>query len=456
MLHLVPHLVTQRSARLWVCARDIDEAQLGSILLKVNGVDVPLPATGWQPAPPMSMHYQFVDKPTLTPDRSYRATVELDGGEPAAARFATLPEQLGDETRPLRVLLSSCYYTGNKRSRLAAPLLAQLDRNGLRPHLQVWAGDQVYLDAPWYEFAVKSHSVAELERLHSAAYARTWFAEQGLASVFSQGANVFCTDDHDIWNNAPDPTAVAKDTRKRHTREAWSAMARRLGRAFQGDTGTARRFSVPPLDFLVLDARVHRTEKRQGLFSQDQWAQLREWAATNAGLGVLVIGQPIFENSSERTGSQADYRLADYATDYAELMSLLGQASRSTVVLTGDVHFSRVAWSAFPAGGPAPWERRVTELISSPLSMVAGGRLLSLFGDWWAAPAKASLPAHHSFSGVPMHTDKDLRSSAEGAMLLEFFRRGQRIFCTVSGWRLIDVEHAQPFFRKDYFLGTSA
>jgi len=231
-------------------------------------------------------------------------------------------------------------------------------------------------------------------------------------------------------------------------------MARQLGRAFQGDTGTAQRFNVAPLDFLVLDARVHRTEHRQQLFSQAQWAELREWAASKTGLGVLVIGQPVFEKPSQRTGDHADYRLADFTADYAELMNLLGRASRSTVVLSGDVHFSRVAWAAFPAGVGAPWERRVTEFISSPLSMVAGGRLLSLFGDWTAAPTKVSLPAQHSFSGVSTHTDKDSRSAAEGAMVLEFFRRGQRIFCTVAGWRLIDLETAQPFFRKEYFLAA--
>ena len=468
MLHLVPHLVTQRDARLWICARAMDESQLESIALKVNGIDVPLPVKDWRAFPmqnpaldwtwarSMPMHYQFVDKPALTPDRAYRASAGFNGGETAEASFVTLPEQLGDETKPLRVLLSSCYFNGNKRSRLAAALLSQLDRNGLRPHLRVWAGDQVYLDAPWYEFSIKTHSIAELESRHCATYARTWFDERGLAGALSSGANVFCTDDHDIWNNAPDPSAVAKDTRNRETREAWFDLARQLGNAFQGDTGTARRFSVSPLGFLVLDARVHRKEKREGLFSKAQWQQLREWAAEKQGLGVLIVGQPIFDPATQGTGDMADYHLADYTADYADLMNLLGQSSRSTVVLTGDVHFSRVAWASFPAGGVSPRERRITELISSPLSIVAGGRVLSLFNDWSAAPAKASLPAQHSFSSVSMQTDDELQSSAEGAMLLEFFRRGQRIFCSVTNWRLSDLDRARPFFRKEYFLGTSA
>jgi hypothetical protein len=172
-------------------------------------------------------------------------------------------------------------------------------------------------------------------------------------------------------------------------------------------------------------------------------------------LGVLVLGQPIFESTSKHKGGFGDYRLADYERDYAELMDLMGRATRSTTVLTGDLHFSRVTGAGFPAGGGARNERRVTELISSPLALVAGGQLLSLFGDWVAAPAKASLPARHSFSGATMHTDESLHSAAEGTMLLEFYRRGQRVFCTVSQWRLDDLDARRPSFRQDYFLGIS-
>lgn len=467
MLYLVPHLVTQRSARLWLCARGLDQAQLDSVSLRVNGIDVPVPAAawqrfpsakaaGWQPVGAMPLHYQFIDKDGLMPDRPHQASANLNGDRAAQASFLTLPEQLGDETRPLRVLLSSCYFTGNKRSRLASSLFSQLDRNGIRPHVRIWAGDQVYLDAPWYEFAIKAHSAAELERLHSATYARTWFDEQGLGTILSKGANVFCTDDHEWWNNAPEPSGLARDTRKRKTREAWSAMARELASAFQGDTGTVRRFRVPPLDFLVLDARVHRSECCERLFSDDQWKQLRAWATEPQGLGVLVTGQPAFETTSRRRGSFSDYRLADYEHEYAALMELLGRATRSTTLLTGDLHFSRVAWSMFPASATTgSVERRVTELISSPLALVAGGDLLSSFGGWTAAPKKASVPARHPFNGASMHTDDSLRSLAEGTMLLEVYRRGQRVFCMVSHWRLSDLDAARPFFRKEYLLGIA-
>lgn len=463
MLYLVPHLVSQRSARLWLCARGTDQSRLDSVSLQVAGVEVPVPTRNWQsfpsgkagawrPVGATRLHYQLIEKSGLVPERTYAASATL-GDERAEASFATLPDQLGNESRPLRVLLSSCYFTGNKRSRLASSLYSQLDRNGLRPHVRIWAGDQVYLDAPWYEFAIKRHSVAELERLHCATYARTWFDEQGLRSILARGANVFCTDDHEWWNNAPHPTAVARDTRKRSTREAWAAMARELAATFQGNTATAQRFRVPPLDFLVLDSRVNREKCCGRLFSESQWRQLRAWSAEPCGLGVLVMGQPVFEEASQRQGSLVDFRLADYESEYAELMDLLGRSPRSTAVLTGDLHFSRITWSSFPASSAA--ERRITELISSPLALVAGGRLLAPFGDWVPAPAKASLPARHPFNAASIHTDRTFRSSAEGTMLLEFYRRGQRIFCKLMHWRLEDLERPRPCFSKEYFLGNS-
>jgi hypothetical protein len=164
---------------------------------------------------------------------------------------------------------------------------------------------------------------------------------------------------------------------------------------------------------------------------------------------VLVVGQPVFHPRTRGRGVNADYHLADYMADYTELMALLGRASRSTVVLSGDVHFSRVASASFP-------ETRVTEVISSPLSMVAGGHALTLLDGWLPAPGKMSLPATHSFNRASMQTDQALQSTAEGAMLLEFYRRGQRAFCTVTNWRLRDLERAQPYFRNEYFVGTIA
>ena len=88
MLHLVPHLVTQRNARLWVCARGVDATQLDTIALRVKLASMcrcrnSTGAVSRRRA--MPLHYQFVDKPTLMPGRAYQATVDINGGERAQA-----------------------------------------------------------------------------------------------------------------------------------------------------------------------------------------------------------------------------------------------------------------------------------------------------------------------------------------------------------------------------------
>ncbi len=353
------------------------------------------------------------------------------------------------------MLLSSCYFTGNKRSRLASSLFSQLDRNGLRPHFRIWAGDQVYLDAPWYEFAIKSHSVAELEQLHSATYARTWFADQGLSSVLAQGANVFCTDDHELWNNAPHPSATARDTSDSTKRRAWQAMARALGQTFQGNTAKGQRFRVPPLDFFVLDTRVNRGECCDRLFSDAQWRELRAWAAEPSGLGVLVLGQPIFESASRRRGSFGDYRLADYERDYIELMDLLGRSTRSTTVLTGDVHFSRVTSVCLPDGREGT-QRTAGHRVDQLAALAGGGRAIAVVVRRLGRGTGEGKPAGAAF--VQRHDPAHRRSSAirppKARCCWSSIGADNRVFCTVSQWRLDDLDASRPSFRQEYFLGT--
>ena len=72
----------------------------------------------------------------------------------------------------------------------------------------------------------------------------------------------------------------------------------------------------------------------------------------NKGLGVLIIGQPVFHSSTQHTGRAGRLPLADYAAEYAELMNLLGQF--------GAQH-GRAQWRrAFQPGclGSVPSQRR--------------------------------------------------------------------------------------------------
>ena len=51
---------------------------------------------------------------------------------------------------------------------------------------------------------------------------------------------------------------------------------------------------------------------------------------------------------------------------------------------------------------------------------------------------------------------KDYDPSAEGWMLIEFYRRGQRVFCTVANWRLAGISSAGGRLSQGLFSGTIA
>ena len=190
--------------------------------------------------------------------------------------FTTLPEELGDETQPLRVLLSSCYFTGNKRSRLAASMFSQLDRNGLR-HT---CGSGPAIKCIWTRPGTNLRSRLTASPSWNACTARRMSAlgslNKGLRVGVAPGREYFLhRRSRRCGTTLPIPTRSLGILARRETREAWFDMARPARRRISRRPGTAQRFSVSPLDFLILDARVNRKENRAGLFSADQWTQLR-------------------------------------------------------------------------------------------------------------------------------------------------------------------------------------
>ena len=443
MIKVIPHAATQTSAKLWIGALSPPTAAKPQAVVTVDGVVVELGEWKELSFRGSRLDYQWVESPPLTPDAPHTVRAMAPGHGTADARFETLPLTLGTEAAPLRVLVGSCYYTGNKRSKLASTLVEQFARFGLTPRLRIWAGDQVYLDAPWHHYMFHRHDPAELEARHSDAYARTFFAEEGLGKVISQGANVFCPDDHELWNNAPDPSIVAKDSDTPAGRTMWREIGLALLGAFQGDTLTPVTFDVPPLSFFVLDARVARLPDRADLITDAQRAALSGWLGGLQGPGVLVIGQPIFDFRTKRVDNKADYHLADYA-EYTELMRMLATASHSIVVITGDVHFSRVAQVHLPTG------RSITEFISSPLALVAGTFGL---GGWKEAPQRLDIDGPDPFGSSEITTDTTLQVDDESMMLLEFYKRGMRIFCQSSVWRIKDLERGQSCYRNEFEVG---
>jgi hypothetical protein len=101
---------------------------------------------------------------------------------------------------------------------------------------------------------------------------------------------------------------------------------------------------------------------------QGDFGELQQWIQELQGPGVLVVGQPIFHKPEGWfSGRFGDRALSNY-NQYKDLVRILFQSVHSILVLTGDVHYGRVALCELKSG-PQPVE--LIEVIASPSSLVS-------------------------------------------------------------------------------------
>ncbi len=178
---------------------------------------------------------------------------------------------------------------------------------------------------------------------------------------------------------------------------------------------------------------------RSRLFSDALWKEQLAWRQSSCGLGVLVLGPT---DSRERVEAprqlRLTYRLADYERVHIELDGSAGAldsqhdgAYRRLVhspALSLRAPFQRVRGTQRTAKSPS-------RSPSSPSRRQAGGQLLS-FVRRLGRGAREGKPCRHSIllSGtIPCAPTKLCNPSAEGTMLLEFYRRGHTsVLGTVS------------------------
>jgi hypothetical protein len=368
---IVPGPVSSASATVWVGA--IDEGARPQ--LYANGTAVPLP--GWRQLAggPHQLLYTRAVLIGLAPRARHELTLRVGDKVVATGRLTTLPTQLPPATeRPFTVMLGSCFHAANDPSGAAGRTFL----NGPRADIKILCGDQVYLDQPAGYFLVHRPDRAAMEALFFETYRKTWEQADpgtGFRQILQEGANYFTADDHELWNNAPNAAAHLRATWSEKGRQDWVEAAGALLDAFQTERAV-EQLRVGPVSFFVADTRRHRGAGREAFMADDDMTELFQWVAGLEGPGVLVVGQPIFDKERSPLGARfIDAGLPDF-DQYRALVGALSSARHSIVVLTGDVHYGRVAWCQLPgvSSGPAP---KLIELIASPLSLVsrvAGGR----------------------------------------------------------------------------------
>jgi hypothetical protein len=430
MYLLVPHDVSDSSATLWIAAvaeaTSLDNLQLEPSLPNQTAT----PLQRWPEnvsQPPIS--FREIQLTNLSPRQSYVFRLNAAGTAVASAKLSTLPETLPLESeKPFTVLLGSCFAYLEDEDEKVGNTYLQIP-TPMRPDIKILAGDQVYLDSPWYKY-LAPHNTAQLQAAFLKHYRVTWGQAEGFGRLLREGANFFTSDDHEYWNNAPNSAPHLPKTWTANGRTDWLKIARELFAIFQ-TRSTVQEFSVPPVSFLVVDTRINRAPTRTNFMDPADLQQVAGWVNSLDGPGVLVIGQPILRGStSHLKGHLFDWNLPDYL-QYDRLTDIIGGSQHSLVILTGDVHYGRVAWTTLRSGA------ELIEIISSPMSLVEE----SAKGKWEEAPAhfppvrvsgraSASLARNQVVTEVFSPTDSHF-------LTLEFTRRGEGAHFRLRHWPII-------------------
>jgi hypothetical protein len=426
-LLLVPHEIGTDRVELWVGALDEPAIQPASLAVTVVGGTGPTAVGSWDgtvASGARSVAYRRLTIAGLQPRGRYRFELRQDGSIVSDATATTLPERVpGLDERPFTLMLGSCFSRAADGAGNAGRAYALLPADA-RPDVKVLCGDQVYLDQPTSEFLVRTHSGAEIRERHLANYVGAWSQSGGFRELLRAGGTYFSSDDHDLWNNAPNPTIIARDTWSQHGRDAWSAAARALYAAFQRPTGAAPAvFRVGTLSVFVADTRLGRTTGTDGFSTEAQLVAIEGWLAGLEGPGCLVVGQLVFSGRAGWKGRWTDWGLADF-DQYARLAGALLAAEHSVVVLTGDVHFGRVAVCARTP------DRDIVEVVASPLSLVAP----IPSNTWKPAPARFPDSAIPGIARHPVRTAEAFRLNADQFTTVGFSRSGAFVRMQVRAW----------------------
>lgn len=431
---IVPSRVSTETAVVWIAT--IDESKRPTLF--VDNLAQPPPAWIDLAQGTHRLAYARVTLSSLLPRTTFQLQLRVLDRVLAVGSVTTLPAILPTAVeRPFTVLLGSCFHVKNDRGVGSAFL------NGPRPDIKILCGDQVYLDAPASHFLLHTHSRSEMEQMFFETYQRTWEHSGpagGFVNLVQDGANYLSCDDHEFWNNGPTFGIYVRDTWTSGGRNTWWDVASRLYGAFQSDRAI-ERFSVGELSFLLADTRVHRDSDRQRLMTDADWSEVCAWVDDLDGPGVLVLGQPVFTKQGGVLARFTDWNLPDFA-QYAQLARALGNASHSVVIMTGDVHFGRVAHCQLlpRAGGRAP---RLIEVIASPMSLVDS----RVGGSWDAAPPVFPAFAVPGVPARPVTTVDGVKMRSDHFMTIEFSGVAGGARMRVKTWPIV-ADTANPAGRQ--------
>lgn len=355
--------------------------------------------------------------------------------------FSTLPGALPtNNNEAFTVALSSCFYEHRDSGQAARAFKALYERGAesVKPDIKFMVGDQVYLDIGLDSLSPLTN---EVRQRVAEDYAKHW---QALGSILARGGAWMLPDDHEYWNDYPFydgllPTLFMLKIKK--IRHAWRGVSRdgvlNVQQSSKVDT-----FDIgDDLSFCVADLRSYRS-KTQFIDNQG-FKQMLNWAQGLTKPGVLVIPQILLveKNKHERN-------LLSFKKQYSQLITAMASSGHDIVVMSGDVHFGRIAQVKMGANGG-----RLIEVVSSPLSNLTG--LNSLASDkakttpkHFPDPNAVDIPGFEPQTvqydkNYNVHTKKGFPFSAywkerthEHFMTISFHKNPASVGMSVQAWRI--------------------
>lgn len=416
----------------WVGAMDEDVGEASLTLDSEVGRQELGKWQRWPKTGSARIRYQRLVLPGLMPRTTYNLRLLRGAQTLADAEITTLPDRLpvkGIE-KPFTVFLGSCFCAARDPGCAAGSTFLRIPSDA-RPELKFLCGDQVYLDSPASHYFLHTHSVEELQTELFENYRNTWTqGPRGFSDLLKRGANYFSSDDHEYWNNAPDKAPLVRDTYFPpffNRREDWLKIAQELYKVFQTPE-LVSSFKVGPLSFLNLDTRFDRQSDQSTFIKKTNLAKVKGWVNGLTGPGVLVIGQPLLANKSGFLGIEGqliDFGLPDFK-QYADLINILVTSEHTIVILTGDVHFGRVATCTLANGV------QLIEVISSPMALVD-----DRVGGKWDEPPKffpsfdVPLAVGHK---KQVEFNEKFKHFENQFVTLEFAAEGATVDMTVKAW----------------------
>jgi hypothetical protein len=191
-------------------------------------------------------------------------------------------------------------------------------------------------------------------------------------------------------------------------------IAASLLRIFQSSSSVTR-FEIGTLSFFIADTRINRDAKQQDFMSAADINDLDNWVTNLRGVGVLVIGQPLFSEKAGFWGKFIDRNLSDYK-QYENLVRILSKTDHSILLLTGDVHYGRISSCQLKPG------IYLYEIISSPTALVDK----KVGGSW--DPAPSVFPAFNIPGVVKkmVETDFNYQFTDNHFLTLSFYSDGAK------------------------------